>query len=194
MIYKYNNLQLRSMKNLKQWLVQSGILTTSVQSKWKLVIDNTREAVGKEADRRIGPQVKLVQSAYYARLDKLEVRWLNFEDRFRIFAARFGATRSGRVIKFLWNWYCAYYTEYENRIQALKVWDQAKRTASFRLLVTRIINRIAMRVLGTEGQDINHQRRMMSDKGTRPNRVCHSALIIAIINKDRQIFMDELTN
>ena len=192
MIYK--NLQLRSMKSLKQKLVQSGILTTSVQSKWKLVIDNTREAVGKEADRRIGPQVKLVQSAYYARLDKLEVRWLDFEDRFRIFAVRFGATRSGRVVKFLWNWYCAYYTEYENRIQALKVWDQAKRTASFRLLVTRIINRIAMRVLGTEGQDINHQRRMMSDKGIKPNCVCRCALIIAIINKDRQIFMDELTN
>ena len=192
MIYK--NLQLRSMKSLKQKLAQSGILTTSVQSKWKLVIDNTREAVGKEADRRIGPQVKLVQSAYYARLDKLEVRWLDFEDRFRIFAVRFGATRSGRVVKFLWNWYCAYYTEYENRIQALKVWDQAKRTASFRLRVTRIINRIAMRVLGTEGQDINHQRRMMSDKGIKPNCVCRCALIIAIINKDRQIFMDELTN
>ena len=182
------------MKSLKQKLVQSGILTTSVQSKWKLVIDNTREAVGKEADRRIGPQVKLVQSAYYARLDKLDVLWLDFEDRFRIFAVRFGVTRSGRVVKFLWNWYCAYYTEYENRIQALKVWDQAKRTASFRLLVTRIINRIAMRVLGTEGQDINHQRRMMSDKGIKPNCVCRCALIIAIINKDRQIFMDELTN
>ena len=192
MIYK--NLQLRSMKSLKQKLIRNGILTTSVQSKWKLVIDNTKEAVGKEADRRIGPQVKLAQSAYHARLDKLEIRWLNFEDRFRIFATRFGATRSGRIIKFLWNWYCTYYTEYENRIQALKVWDQAKRTASFRLLVTRIINRVAMRVLGTEGQGINNQRRMMSNKGTKPNCVCRCALIIAIINKDRQIFMEELTN
>ena len=182
------------MKSLKQKLIRNGILTTSVQSKWKLVIDNTKEAVGKEADRRIGPQVKLAQSAYHARLDKLEIRWLNFEDRFRIFATRFGATRSGRIIKFLWNWYSTYYTEYENRIQALKVWDQAKRTASFRLLVTRIINRVAMRVLGTEGHNINIQRRMMSDKDITPNCVCRCALIIAIIHKDRQIFIEKLKN